>query len=551
MSHTATEINTDVLIVGSGPIGCTFARWLVPAGKRVLMIDSGSQHSKRPGEHLKNAFVYQRNVDKFTPIVQGLLQPVSVPVEAGYTDTLDPIVFRPPAATIRGSQNPRQDPHRNLRNAAVSYGVGGMFTHWTSNTPRPHPDLERIPFILDDEWTTLFGAAEKLVKTHTDVYEKSVRHRIVRAALQDHYHGVLPAGRQVQNLPVAGERRTDNDEFVHFTGSDTILGPLIDDSPPPSEDQFQILPEHRLTRLEIKGNRIASAEVEDLMHWRTIKIKADLFIIAGGSILTPQILWNSGIRPHALGRYLTEHPMTFCQVILRSELVEAIRSATSESPDHETNDPVPIPTHDPPPMVWIPVSENRPWHCQIHRDSFQYGALPPDIDDRLVVDLRWFGMVDPVETNRVYFEDGLNDLFGMPQPSFEFSLSDDDRQRAHNMLSDMVSAASALGGYLIGSEPRFMPPGSSLHFMGTYRMGEDNDGTSVTDPHSKVWDYDNLYLGGNGIIPTRTACNPTLTSIALATRASASILGKTPAQLAESLEMRWPRQATDQGPTLG
>jgi pyranose oxidase len=128
----------------------------------------------------------------------------------------------------------------------------------------------------------------------------------------------------------------------------------------------------------------------------------------------------------------------------------------------------------------------------------------------------------------------MNDLFGMPQPTFDFTLGDNDRKRAHEMLGDMTAAA-ALGGYLTGSEPRFMPLGSSLHFMGTYRMGEANDGTSVTDPQSRVWGYGNLYLGGNGIIPTSTACNPTLTSIALATRASAALLGKTPAELAASL----------------
>jgi pyranose oxidase len=64
-------------------------------------------------------------------------------------------------------------------------------------------------------------------------------------------------------------------------------------------------------------------------------------------------------------------------------------------------------------------------------------------------------MTDPVETNRVSFEDDLNDVFGMRKATFEFSLSEDDRRRAHDMMEDMVRAAGALGGYLTGAEPRF------------------------------------------------------------------------------------------------
>src|SRR3954447_2700974 len=118
-------VETDVLLVGSGPIGCGFARTLVEGGRRVLMVDAGAQHSQRPGEHLKNAFVYQRRLDSFTPIVQGLLQPLSVPSGGASATQLAPISYRA-LGRIRNAQNPLQDPAKNLPGAAVAYGVGGM-----------------------------------------------------------------------------------------------------------------------------------------------------------------------------------------------------------------------------------------------------------------------------------------------------------------------------------------------------------------------------------------------------------------------------------------
>ena len=57
-----------------------------------------------------------------------------------------------------------------------------------------------------------------------------------------------------------------------------------------------------------------------------------------------------------------------------------------------------------------------------------------------------------------------------------------------------------------------MPLGASLHYQGTTRMGEADDGTSVCGPDSEVWGVPGLFVAGNGVIPTSTACNPTLTS---------------------------------------
>ncbi len=68
-----------------------------------------------------------------------------------------------------------------------------------------------------------------------------------------------------------------------------------------------------------------------------------------------------------------------------------------------------------------------------------------------------------------------------------------------------------------------MPNGSSLHYQGTMRMGAADDGTSVADPFSRVWGYENLVVGGNALIPTATAMNPTLMSVAIAVRGARKI----------------------------
>jgi len=531
-SEPIKNLEVDVLIVGSGPVGSTFARKLVEAGRSVYMVDTGAQHSRRPGEHLKNAFLYQRNVDLFASVIRGHLHNLSVPTNDQPVMTLDPGAFHYDNAKFRGftlnNQNPDQDPDTNLPGAAVTYAVGGMTTHWTCATPRHHPTLERSDVYPDAEWDRLYVEGEKLLNTHKHEFDDSIRHVTVRDALQEEF-SELPDGYGVQNLPLAVERRKDNPRFVHWSGTDTVLGPLADGDQ--SEEPFILKPQHRCNRLvqSADGSRIEYAEIQNLMEWETIHVKANTYIVCCNAYLTPQVLYNSGIRPAPLGRYLTEQPMAFCQIVLNQDIVDRMldnpRFAERMKAHLEQNpqDPVPIPEEEPEPQAWIPVSEDRPWHCQIHRDAFSYGDVAPNVDSRLIVDLRWFGIVEPHPESRIYFSDEHLDSFGMPQPTFEWILHDDDRRKQHWMMADMVRAANALGGFLPGSEPQFVAPGLPLHTTGTTRMGARPD-DSVVDENSQVWGMDNLYLGGNGLIPRGSASNPTLTSVAMAVRAAEHII---------------------------
>src|SRR5947209_493539 len=162
----AQELNVDVLIVGTGPIGCAYARKLYEAGRSVYMVDAGASLSRRPGEHLKNAYLYQRNIDLFASVIRGHLHTLSIPTSENPVPTLDPGAYSSDLNRLRGTvwrnQNPEQDPFRNLPGAAASYGVGGMATHWTCATPRQHPTIERSLLVSADEWNQLYAEAERL-----------------------------------------------------------------------------------------------------------------------------------------------------------------------------------------------------------------------------------------------------------------------------------------------------------------------------------------------------------------------------------------------------
>lgn len=496
--------NTDVLIIGSGAVGATFARLLVRAGYKVTMVEAGKQLSDRPGEHLKNSFRYQQEPNMFSDTIASQLEVYSVPES-----------FLPWAkSNVRANfENPEQKVLRNMPVASTAYAVGGMLTLWTASTPDPEP-FERADFIPDEDWTRMLAIAKRLLNVHMNVFEHSFLGRVVREQLSQ-------KGVSVDALQQAVEKINTDDPlacYYRWTGADTILGPLLD-GPKKYTSRFEVLSEHRAEELIYKGGKATGAKVRDLHSYTLFTINADLVIVAGGSFLTPRLLWQSQIRPYALGRYLNDNLESSCQVVVNSDILNRMR----EIPGNPArNNLIPIAHTDPGPAWGFPPTREKPWHGQIHRLSRQFFYLP-GVDVRKQVRLTFYGTVDISAENRITFSDKYKDRFGMPQITIDFRYSRNDWMRAVRMWWDMIRTARVIGR--IQGVPLISPPGSTLHLQGTYRMGEDKE-TSVTDPFSKVWGFDNLYLGGLGNISTSMASNPTLTACALAVRAAAQIRGQ-------------------------
>ena len=528
------ESEVDVLIVGSGPLGSAFARYLLdpdvnkrgdgfPA-PRVLMVDVGQFLSNVPGENIKNAYYYQKNVNQFTPVVQGTLQAISIaPDSQALPYPADPTTFHPNGQSYMiNNINPEQMAEKNLPAAATTYAIGGMATHWTCCIPRTRG--QQVPSVIPQkEWDELYPIAEGFLGFTADIFHSSLRQQVIKKELLKKYEA-----ERVVPMPIAGKLNAKNPHLITWGGADTVLGHrLLDPKQSGGVKGFTLLSQHRATQLtsELRDGKtvVTGAWIDDLQGNRRFWVSAKVVVVACNPILTPQLLFNSNLGNEALGRYLMDQPMTFCQILLSNTIVQEIASMV-HTPPGPMKDPVPIPADDLPPAILLQYTDAKPWHVQIHKDTFSYGMVPQSLDPRLVVDIRYFGYMEAEAENRVEFSTNYTDLMGMPQPTFIFKLSDEDGKRQHQMMQEMVEVANYLGGFLPGAEPRCMPWGTSLHFQGTTRIGPTDDGTSVCDVNSRVWETTNLFLGGNGCIPTSLACNPTLTSVCLAIKASRYIL---------------------------
>jgi choline dehydrogenase-like flavoprotein len=227
-------------------------------------------------------------------------------------------------------------------------------------------------------------------------------------------------------------------------------------------------------------------------------VETTAVVVAAGAFETPIVLHRSGIRPRALGRYLTYHPVLYSQLVLDPQLCG--------------------PAGDIPPRLWIPPAIDAPWNTMVLRDTNPVPPSPPDIDvpSDHVVEMQSFCPVDNSCDNTMTITDDGCVRFDVP-------LRDADHARMAAALADQHELAAALGRFRAGAEPQWMTLGFA-HVMGTCRMGASDDGTCVTDDFGRVWGTENLYLATVGVIPTALAVNPTLTGAALAIRSVDNLL---------------------------
>jgi choline dehydrogenase-like flavoprotein len=163
------------------------------------------------------------------------------------------------------------------------------------------------------------------------------------------------------------------------------------------------------------------------------------------------------------------------------------------------------------------------------RSSWQRGehevGVGADFKQRLREPGRWemsligFGEMLPRADNRVTLDEKRRDQWGIPLVHIDCTHGENERRMAERANQDAVRMLIAAGFENVTPFAAISPPGSSVHEMGTARMGRD-PATSVLNGHNQAHDISNLFITDGSCMTSTGSVNPALTYMALSARAA-------------------------------
>ena len=226
----------------------------------------------------------------------------------------------PGGVVVEGTITARQGTHLIGRAADGSPGmpaaagatcVGGQGVHWTCATPAPTgPERDRRSSTTRSGSEHL-AAAEGLLHVYRPSFDGAPQAAAILERIRDEF---APDGITVRPLPVAADPRDGRLAAVERHGRRPRRRAG-------RRRASRCAPRRSCVRVVREGDRAVGAVLRDQRTGAEEEVRADAVVLAADALRTPQLLWASGIRPEALGRYLTEHPLLFGVVAVRPDVL--------------------------------------------------------------------------------------------------------------------------------------------------------------------------------------------------------------------------------------
>lgn len=544
-SITPRSAAWDVIVVGSGAAGGMAAYQLTAAGVEVLLLEAGRLIDTRAE--------YRTMEWPYASMRRGRLPPGERPIDVAEYNFLDrPYGSSPalePSAKITSYAgntftrnwvvDEKEHPTTGTAYAGVRARVlGGRTNFWGRGALRYGPLQFKAASLdgYDVDWPISYedvkpyydsvdrllgcsGTMEGLVQVPDGVFQRPSKLNCVEVAFK---RSIEKMGRRL----IPGRAGVTTDGLVHNKYRNACRGRGRCGRGCNLQSSFHsptalVYPARDTGRLTIRPYSIASEVIVDETTNRATGVRvidagtrevmdftAKAVVLGAGCLESTRILLNSRSRAYPtglgsssglLGCYLSEHIMG-----VRGSGYMPQRIGTEPTLD----DGRPV-------APYIPRFQNvtethrdfiRGYHFQGGGGCTEYPGMAHELPGYgkafkssvrkyypAIVSFGGFGEVLPRKENRVTLDPDVRDAWGIPVLRFEYRFGDNELKMAKDMgdsIEEMLRAAGA-EDIRITREP--LPPGWSVHEIGTARMGDDPK-TSVTDRYCRLHDVKNVYL---------------------------------------------------------
>jgi long-chain-alcohol oxidase len=481
-----TELECDVVVVGSGAGGGTAAGVLAARGLDVVVIEAG-----------------------------------------GYYDDADFDGSEHMALRRMYSGAPTSSPDESVTLLAGSCLGGGTVVNYSTSFRTPDSVREEwaghgVRAFAEDEYgTSLDEVCERLGVNH-EHSSPSTRDRAMR-------DGCMSLGWHIDAMP-RNVRGCDQGEVCGYCGLGCRLGAKqstvktwLGDA---AAAGARILVDTRASRVVVEGGQARGVEARTADGHR-VSIRSRAVVAACGAIQTPALLRRSGLRNRNIGRHLHLHPVTVAWAIFDEEMkpwegtMQALYS--DEHAELSQGHGVKYETAAMHPHL---VLGFWPWRgARAHLDLMHtlpnvtgVGALLRDRDSG-EVRVRRDG--EPVVNYRLSPFDLGNLRTGLEGAARILEAA--GARRIFSSHSDWVAYDPGTDGdierFMRDADSCGYGPGrcglGSFHIMGTARMG-GSPSTSACTPAGETWDVRGLYVCDASCFPSASGVNPMISIEAIA-----------------------------------
>jgi len=133
--------------------------------------------------------------------------------------------------------------------------------------------------------------------------------------------------------------------------------------------------------------------------------------------------------------------------------------------------------------------------------------------------LTTMGTVLPRLENRVTIDPHVKDAWDIPALHIAHKYTENEHEMAKDATAVAEEICRAAGFDVLATHADMVPPGESIHELGTCRMGKDPK-TSVLNGYNQSHDVKNLFVVDGSCFMSGGPQNPTLTILALAMRSA-------------------------------